>query len=213
MLGAFFFILRDDPRGRGIKRSTRTTSRQRPARGTGSRWRRTGSSRPSCHVLLVRHRRAEYLLGGQRVRTRLPGSSGATAAAAETRGAASSGAVQKMPRLITTGEEVKPGTNGRVTTLGLCERGGGFAVGLPLCGGCSPPPQRRTRWLPLWPVLVIGLGGVVGSLMDSLLGATIQFKGYCSERRRMVSKPGPTVTVSGLNFLSNSRQLCQRSAR
>ena len=120
---------------------------------------------------------------------------------------------RKMPRLITTGEEVKPGTNGGVTTLGLvASAAGGFAVGFAFwCGGLFVPVVTGNVGLALkfaaqWPVLVIGLGaGVVGSLMDSLLGATIQFSGYCSERRRMVSKPGPTVTrTSGLNFLSNS---------
>ena len=120
---------------------------------------------------------------------------------------------RKMPRLITTGEEVKPGTNGGVTTLGLvASAAGGFAVGFAFwCGGLFVPVVTGNVGLALkfaaqWPVLVIGLGaGVVGSLMDSVLGATIQFSGYCSERRRMVSKPGPTVTrTSGLNFLSNS---------
>lgn len=120
---------------------------------------------------------------------------------------------KKMPRLITTGQEVKPGTNGGVTTLGLAaSAAGGFAVGFAFwIGGLFVPVVTGNVGLALqfaaqWPVLVIGLGaGVVGSLMDSLLGATIQFSGYCSERRRMVSKPGPTVTkVSGLNFLSNS---------
>ena len=120
---------------------------------------------------------------------------------------------KKMPRLITTGDQVKPGTNGGVTTLGLAaSAAGGFAVGFAFwIGGLFVPVVTGKIGLALqfaaqWPVLVIGLGaGVVGSLMDSLLGATIQFSGYCSERRRMVSKPGPTVTkVSGLNFLSNS---------
>lgn len=120
---------------------------------------------------------------------------------------------RKMPRLITTGKECKPGTNGGVTTLGLvASAAGGFAVGFAFwCGGLFVPVVTGNVTLALqfaaqWPVLVIGLGaGLVGSLMDSLLGATIQFSGYCSERRRMVSKPGPTVTkTSGLNFLSNS---------
>lgn len=120
---------------------------------------------------------------------------------------------RKMPRLITTGKECKPGTNGGVTTLGLvASAAGGFAVGFAFwCGGLFVPVVTGNVALALqfaaqWPVLVIGLGsGLVGSLMDSLLGATIQFSGYCSERRRMVSKPGPTVTkTSGLNFLSNS---------
>ena len=120
---------------------------------------------------------------------------------------------RKMPRLITTGKECKPGTNGGVTTLGLvASAAGGFAVGFAFwCGGLFVPVVTGNVTLALqfaaqWPVLVIGLGaGLVGSLIDSLLGATIQFSGYCSERRRMVSKPGPTVTrTSGLNFLSNS---------
>lgn len=120
---------------------------------------------------------------------------------------------RKMPRLITTGKECVPGTNGGVTTLGLvASAAGGFAVGFAFwCGGLFVPVVTGNVTLALqfaaqWPVLVIGLGsGLVGSLMDSLLGATIQFSGYCSERRRMVSKPGPTVTkTSGLNFLSNS---------
>ena len=108
---------------------------------------------------------------------------------------------RKMPRLITTGKECKPGTNGGVTTLGLvASAAGGFAVGFAFwCGGLFVPVVTGNVTLALqfaaqWPVLVIGLGaGLVGSLIDSLLGATIQFSGYCSERRRMVSKPGPTV--------------------
>ena len=129
---------------------------------------------------------------------------------------------RKMPRLITTGKECKPGTNGGVTTLGLvASAAGGFAVGFAFwCGGLFVPVVTGNVGLALqfaaqWPVLVIGLGaGLVGSLIDSLLGATIQFSGYCSERRRMVSKPGPTVTKDERVELSQQqrRQLCHRVA-
>ena len=49
------------------------------------------------------------------------------------------------------------------------------------------------------------VAGVFGSLVDSVLGATIQYSGFCEERQKVVSKPGPTVTrISGSEFLSNS---------
>ena len=118
------------------------------------------------------------------------------------------------PRLITSpGTVVKPGTNGGVTPLGFVASGaGGLAVGfafyvggllVPLCTGRF---ELLFRFASQWPILVIGLGaGLVGSLIDSVLGATAQFSGYCSRRERMVSAPGPTVRrVSGVNFLSNS---------
>ena len=118
------------------------------------------------------------------------------------------------PRLITdVSKTVKPGTNGGVTPLGLlASAAGGLAVGAAFwIGGLLVPVatgrlELAARFAAQWPVLVVGLGaGLAGSLLDSLLGATVQFSGYCSERERMVSKPGPTVTrVSGLNFLSNS---------
>jgi len=121
---------------------------------------------------------------------------------------------KQSPRMITNPScVVKPGTNGGVTFLGFVASGaGGLAVGLAFwLGGVLVPLatgqfELASRFLGQWPVLAIGLGaGFVGSLIDSCLGATIQFSGYCCEKRRMVSKPGPSVTkVSGINVLSNS---------
>jgi uncharacterized protein (TIGR00297 family) len=74
----------------------------------------------------------------------------------------------KTPRLITTGEPVPAGTDGGVTTLGT---GGGVAGAalMSLAAAAAPAP---------WPAVVTGLiGGIVGMLVDSLLGATVQYRG------------------------------------
>jgi uncharacterized protein (TIGR00297 family) len=74
----------------------------------------------------------------------------------------------KAPRLITTGNTVPAGTDGGVTALGT---GGGVAgaVLMALAAMAGPAP---------WTAVVSGLiGGIIGMLVDSLLGATIQFQG------------------------------------
>ena len=121
---------------------------------------------------------------------------------------------KQKPRLVVAPRViVEPGTNGGVTPLGLVASGaGGLAVGAAFyVGGLLVPLvtgrfELALRFATQWPVLAIGTGaGIVGSLVDSGLGATVQFSGYCSERKRMVSAPGPSVRrVSGVNFLSNS---------
>lgn len=69
------------------------------------------------------------------------------------------------PRLITNGTRVAPGTDGGMTLLGTAGgvAGAGFIAGLSYILG-----QRGA--------LVIAVAGVVGMLLDSLLGATVQGK-------------------------------------
>ncbi|KAK8597840.1 hypothetical protein V6N13_095236 [Hibiscus sabdariffa] len=113
-----------------------------------------------------------------------------------------------QPRLITTFKPVRRGTNGGVTKTGLLAAlAAGTVIGLTfvLIGFFT---TRCSDGMAMKQLLVIPLSavaGLLGSLIDSLLGATLQFSGFCSVRNKVVGKPGPTVRkISGLGFLDNN---------
>eukprot|EP00164_Ancoracysta_twista_P007728 GFYU01011023.1.p1 GENE.GFYU01011023.1~~GFYU01011023.1.p1 ORF type:complete len:296 (-),score=68.27 GFYU01011023.1:175-1062(-) len=118
------------------------------------------------------------------------------------------------PRLITTWREVPHGTNGGVTPLGLqAAAAGGLFIGvvsyivglvLVLCSGDSSVTvdgYMRAQW----PVILVCLvGGLGGSMIDSILGATLQFSGLDADSKKAVNEPGPGVIhTSGADILSN----------
>ncbi|KAI8472982.1 MAG: integral membrane protein DUF92-domain-containing protein [Monoraphidium minutum] len=117
------------------------------------------------------------------------------------------------PRLITTLQPVRRGTNGGVTLLGLsASLAGGLFTGAAfyLAAAVSPTlwvfDLQRQAALAQWRLVPLGLmAGLLGSLLDSLLGATLQFTGYDPAAGKVTSRPGPgVVRVAGLPWLSNN---------
>ena len=114
------------------------------------------------------------------------------------------------PRLITTWQRVPQGTNGGITGVGiLCSIAGGLVLGVAYfvtlvvfldVGGFDN--ISLTSQLPV--VLVGGVAGLFGSVVDSLLGATVQYSGYSDKLGKVVSKPAPGVRhISGVDILDN----------
>jgi len=109
----------------------------------------------------------------------------------------------KPPRLVTTGKIVEPGTSGGISLLGtLATLGGAALVGL--VGAAFSPASEG------WPLLLAAtLGGVCGSWVDSLLGATVQAIYHCplcdkeTEHHPIHSCGTPTRQIRGWNWLSN----------
>lgn len=113
------------------------------------------------------------------------------------------------PRLITSFRKVPIGTNGGITIIGIIASIlGGLFVGMAYFVVLFTSMYYRGR-LPeypvQWPIILIGCAaGFFGSVVDSILGATVQYSGYCSERKRIVNKPTPTTKhISGFPLLDN----------
>jgi uncharacterized protein (TIGR00297 family) len=108
-----------------------------------------------------------------------------------------------QPKLIIhPSEPVSPGTSGGVTALGFI--GAGFAslvIGaMALAVGVLPDPYL------IIPLSLVG--GVFGAVFDSLVGATIQRKGYCAvclKRTEELKHCGErTVATSGVWYVENN---------
>jgi uncharacterized protein (TIGR00297 family) len=91
---------------------------------------------------------------------------------------------RQIPRLVTTGRAVPPGTAGGVTRDGsLAALTGGLFIGL--CAFLFVAGERLALGQPVaiemvWPLLLIGgVSGLAGAFFDSLLGASVQRIYYC----------------------------------
>ncbi|KAL9224026.1 hypothetical protein vseg_000101 [Gypsophila vaccaria] len=115
---------------------------------------------------------------------------------------------ESQPRLITTFKPVRKGTNGGVTRTGLlAAAAAGTVIGFTfvVIGFFTTKCSTNIALKQLLVIPLSALAGLVGSLIDSLLGATLQFSGLCSVRNKVVGKPGPTVKrISGLTILDNN---------
>lgn len=114
---------------------------------------------------------------------------------------------KSSPRLITTWEKVPVGTNGGVTVVGL--------VSSLLGGTCVGLAYFLTQLLfvndldisaPQWPIIAFGgLAGLLGSVVDSYLGATMQFSGLDESTGLVVSSPArETKHIAGKPILDNN---------
>jgi len=118
----------------------------------------------------------------------------------------------EKPRLITTGERVERGSSGGVSSLGLAAAVAGawaisflgFALVLGQYALTGDLLTLRVVWLPL----LAALGGVAGSLVDSLLGATVQCTYYCPQCGKETEQPihrcgRQPIHIRGWHWLDN----------
>lgn len=114
---------------------------------------------------------------------------------------------KSQPRLISNGKTVERGTSGGITLEGTLAALGG-ALFIALLALPFTPSITSLANIPGW-LVPIGLAGLIGSLIDSLLGATVQTIYTCpacnkeTERHPLHTCGTPTVFKRGWRWLNN----------
>ena len=111
---------------------------------------------------------------------------------------------KESPKLITSGRRVPPGTNGAVTIVGFIVSAiGGGIIGLSFaCMDFLSGLMVDFSTLTLFGVI----SGVLGSAIDSLLGATLQATYFDEETQIIVPFAAPGLKhISGKDILSNAQ--------
>ncbi|KAM3581396.1 hypothetical protein VKS41_006221 [Umbelopsis sp. WA50703] len=111
---------------------------------------------------------------------------------------------KSWPILITTFQRVPPGTNGGISQLGLLASfAGGAAIGL--SAAITLALEQRCHGFPYEIVLIGAAAGLVGSLIDSVLGATVQRTLYSKKEGKIMSNANDktTTVISGMDILDN----------
>jgi len=115
---------------------------------------------------------------------------------------------RNAPRLVTNGRTVEVGTSGGVSPLGTgVSFVGGLLIGL-VAGVFGAVAGLHPWSAVLWISLIGALSGAAGSLIDSLMGATIQQIYYCDtcqkETERKIHRCGTaTRPLRGWAWLNN----------
>lgn len=116
---------------------------------------------------------------------------------------------RRPPVMITGGRRVEPGTSGGISVVGtLAALSGALLIGL-LAAWLRPAALPASAGSFLADLGWIGLGGLAGSLLDSLLGATLQAIYTCpncrkeTERTPLHSCGTPTQFKRGLPWMNN----------
>jgi len=113
---------------------------------------------------------------------------------------------RKAPVSLITFKPVSPGLSGGVSPLGLMASLGG-AVVVALTYGLYQLVAGNSGVLLWMQVGIITLGGVLGSILDSLMGAAIQAKYISHETGELTEKPDhnnkPNQLYSGITFVNN----------
>ncbi|MGC8783826.1 MAG: DUF92 domain-containing protein [Armatimonadota bacterium] len=125
---------------------------------------------------------------------------GAYAAANADTWSSEVGMLSRMPpRHILTGRLLRAGDSGGVTPVGL------------LAGCAGSAAVAGAAWLaypvPLQQVLAIALGGIVGNLLDSVLGGTLQARYRCVRCGEVVERRehcgAPAQHIAGWRWINN----------
>jgi len=120
---------------------------------------------------------------------------------------------RSKPILITTLKPVPPGTNGGMSVGGtLASVIGGAVMGLTMSACLILESSRcRETWMSivLTTTLLGAMSGGTGSLVDSILGATIQQTKF-SETKKLILQDesiptGPIKVISGLDILTGNQ--------
>ncbi len=112
---------------------------------------------------------------------------------------------RQTPRLITSGKPVPPGTSGGITLMGLFSALiGALTI---LLAGLYFMGDSLQLLLPLISLLVV-LSGWLASLVDSVLGATLQVQYRCPECGGITEKQRhcqntETMAISGVHWIDN----------
>ncbi|XP_050666183.1 transmembrane protein 19 [Leptidea sinapis] len=112
------------------------------------------------------------------------------------------------PFLITSFKRVPKGTNGGMSVIGTAlSTVGGLVIGLShyLTILYFADKTLLSYAPPQWPIILYGaLGGGLGSLIDSIMGATLQYSGIDNEGKIVSHSSLAVKHISGRNILDNN---------